>query len=152
MCQIKNKKTVFNSYSHQILAHTHTERGRGGLYVFRLPDLWSDNLLSSRIVRRLSVVRLQFYLWINFSEILHTQTKAYFKRVFFLFLKIFIFDRMAAIFMPKSAFLTLCRHFSQKLFSNFFSNLAYKLLMISSNCSINLVWLESLEVGHFDHF
>ena len=34
----------------------------------------------------------------------------------------------------------------------FFSNFSYKLLIISSNCSINLVWLESLEVGHFDHF
>ena len=49
----------------------------------------------------------------------------------------------------KTRVLGLWRSFSQKLFSNFFFNLCYGLLMVPFDKPISFVALESLEVGHF---
>ena len=59
------------------------------------------------------------------------------------------FSQKGGHFCRKMHNFRLRLQFSQKLFSNFSSNLAYELLMTLAFCSINAVLLESLEVGRF---
>ena len=88
-------------------------------HVFRLPDLWSDNLLAWRCVRP------SLHIFIVFSNIqiflkICTKILKNTLRRFFLFLKISIFDKMAAIFVEKRAILDFVSTFLKICSKNFF--------------------------------